>query len=190
MWPRSAETKRAILDAAKALFAEQGYEGTTIGDIVAKSGVSVGSIYHQFGGKVEVCVALIERDLSTLAAASWQAVKELQATGETDSVELYLAGARAYLLETWRDREILRITLGADSPPEVAANRGASEARLLRAAAKSMVIGEPPLPDSSAVVVTSLLRAAAVQLLDVDNEVLARQVVEYYTGLIRTLAHS
>lgn len=190
VWSQSADTKRAVLDAAKAMFAENGYEHTTISDIVARSGVSVGSIYHQFGGKAEICRALLEREFSRFAAASWQAVDDAQRAGETNEIELYLAGATAYLLETWRDRETARITLGEDSPPEAAELRHDTESRFMQAAARSMSIGNPPTPDSSPYAVTSLLRAAAVQLLDIDDERLARQVIDYYVGLIRTLATS
>ncbi len=49
-WPQSAATKQAVLAAASTLFAEQGYDATTINDIVKLSGVSVGSIYRGVGG--------------------------------------------------------------------------------------------------------------------------------------------
>lgn len=47
-----------ILDAALACFGERGYDGTTIDDIRARSGASVGSIYHHFGGKEQIAAAL------------------------------------------------------------------------------------------------------------------------------------
>lgn len=45
-WPRSQGTRRTVLDAAGRLFVEQGYDDTSIDDIVKRSGVSVGSVYH------------------------------------------------------------------------------------------------------------------------------------------------
>ena len=47
-----------ILDAALACFTEHGYEQTTIDAIRARSGASVGSIYHHFGGKEDIAGAL------------------------------------------------------------------------------------------------------------------------------------
>ncbi|MCD8356828.1 MAG: TetR/AcrR family transcriptional regulator [Clostridia bacterium] len=44
-------TKGRIVDAAWALFYEQGYEETTIDDIVERSETSKGSFYHYFGSK-------------------------------------------------------------------------------------------------------------------------------------------
>jgi AcrR family transcriptional regulator len=44
-------TKSRIISAAWRLFYEQGYENTTIEDIVAESETSKGSFYHYFPGK-------------------------------------------------------------------------------------------------------------------------------------------
>ena len=43
--------KARIVSAAWKLFYEQGYEGTTVEDIVFESGTSKGSFYHYFDGK-------------------------------------------------------------------------------------------------------------------------------------------
>ena len=44
-------TKGKIINAAWDLFYEQGYEDTTVEDIIAESGTSKGSFYHYFEGK-------------------------------------------------------------------------------------------------------------------------------------------
>ena len=44
-------TKSRIVSAAWKLFYEQGYEDTTVEDIVFESGTSKGSFYHYFDGK-------------------------------------------------------------------------------------------------------------------------------------------
>ena len=44
-------TKGKIINAAWDLFYEQGYENTTIEEIIEKSGTSKGSFYHYFEGK-------------------------------------------------------------------------------------------------------------------------------------------
>jgi AcrR family transcriptional regulator len=45
------ERQRAILAAALECFNERGFSATTVEQIRARSGASVGSIYHHFGGK-------------------------------------------------------------------------------------------------------------------------------------------
>ena len=47
----SRNTKGRIISAAWKLFYEQGYEETTVEDIVFESGTSKGSFYHYFEGK-------------------------------------------------------------------------------------------------------------------------------------------
>ena len=44
-------TRGKIVSAAWKLFYEQGYEDTTVEDIIAASGTSKGSFYHYFGSK-------------------------------------------------------------------------------------------------------------------------------------------
>ena len=45
------QTQKKIVSAAWRLFYEQGYENTTVDDIVELSGTSKGSFYHYFEGK-------------------------------------------------------------------------------------------------------------------------------------------
>ena len=48
---RSGNTKGKIVAAAWRLFYEQGYDDTTVEEIIAESGTSRGSFYHYFEGK-------------------------------------------------------------------------------------------------------------------------------------------
>lgn len=51
-------TKKKIVSAAWKLFYEQGYNGTTIDDIVSESGTSKGSFYHYFSSKDDLLSSL------------------------------------------------------------------------------------------------------------------------------------
>ena len=55
------ETVAKILDVSMRLFTEQGYEHTTIQDIVDALGMSKGAIYHHFKGKEEILLAIADR---------------------------------------------------------------------------------------------------------------------------------
>ena len=48
---RTKTTKKKIVSAAWRLFYEQGYDNTTVDDIIEESGTSKGSFYHYFEGK-------------------------------------------------------------------------------------------------------------------------------------------
>lgn len=50
--------KKKIVSAAWKLFYEQGYNDTTIDDIVSESGTSKGSFYHYFSGKDDLISSL------------------------------------------------------------------------------------------------------------------------------------
>lgn len=66
----SRNTKGRIISAAWKLFYEQGYENTTVEDIVFESETSKGSFYHYFDGKDAL--------LGTLASVFDEKYEELQ----------------------------------------------------------------------------------------------------------------
>ncbi|MHA2031371.1 MAG: TetR/AcrR family transcriptional regulator [Candidatus Kariarchaeaceae archaeon] len=51
---------KKILEAAEYLFAEKGYNGTSVNDIVEKSGQSKGAIYNHFENKERLFLALLD----------------------------------------------------------------------------------------------------------------------------------
>jgi AcrR family transcriptional regulator len=53
-------TRRALLSAATALFAEQGYAATSIDDVVARARVTRGALYHHFENKLDIFRAVCE----------------------------------------------------------------------------------------------------------------------------------
>ena len=88
------QVRERIVRAATAVFAEKGYHGATIADVVARSGLSVGAIYTHFRGKDELfllaCDATAERSLDELGVR----LASLTSTPER------LAAALAYYVET------------------------------------------------------------------------------------------
>src|ERR1700678_95167 len=57
---RGAATRAPLLQAATPLFAERGYEATSIDAVLQESGVSRGSLYHHFKGKDALFEAVLE----------------------------------------------------------------------------------------------------------------------------------
>lgn len=78
------KTKSKIVSAAWKLFYEQGYEDTTIEEIIEESGTSKGSFYHYFEGKDAL--------LGSLAYMMDEKYEELEPTisEETDCYEVLL----------------------------------------------------------------------------------------------------
>jgi AcrR family transcriptional regulator len=55
--PGQTETREQILDAARRLFAEQGYDGATVRGIAAEAGVNAALLHHFYGTKQQLFVA-------------------------------------------------------------------------------------------------------------------------------------
>jgi len=49
--PRGADTRAALLAAAREVFSEQGYDGATVRAIAGRAGVDAAMVNHWFGGK-------------------------------------------------------------------------------------------------------------------------------------------
>ena len=73
---KERNTKGRIISAAWKLFYEQGYEDTTVEEIIDESGTSKGSFYHYFNGKDAL--------LSTLSVMFDEKYQELAATMDSD----------------------------------------------------------------------------------------------------------
>ena len=128
-WARTAETQRALLDAARAVFAEQGFADASVAEVVKRAKSSVGSLYHHFGGKSELYIALWQEHQAAHDQAASGAVAQARRAGVTDPFELFSLGARAYLEGSWERRDLAMLFLGGDSPPgfEVMARRRGHE---------------------------------------------------------------
>jgi AcrR family transcriptional regulator len=61
------DTRAALLDAARQLFAEKGYAGTGTEEIVARARVTRGALYHHFADKAGLFRAVMEDVAGDLA---------------------------------------------------------------------------------------------------------------------------
>src|SRR5260370_5518307 len=116
-WERTAHTQRALLDAAREVFPSRGFADASIADVVERAGSSVGSLYHHFGGKSELFLALWQEHQLAHEEAASKAVAEARKAGVTDPGELFAAGARAFLQGSWQRRDLALLFLSGDGPP-------------------------------------------------------------------------
>lgn len=114
---RAATTRAALLAAAREIFAVSGFAEASIADVVARAGASVGSLYHHFGGKSELYLALFEDYQERQEARAASAVKQARTAGEREPLALFLAGSRAYLEGCWVERDLARLFLAGGGPP-------------------------------------------------------------------------
>src|ERR1700734_416205 len=60
------ERRQQLLDIGRRLFAERGFEGTSIEEIAAQAGVSKPVVYEHFGGKEGLYAVVVDREMSAL----------------------------------------------------------------------------------------------------------------------------
>jgi AcrR family transcriptional regulator len=116
-WSRTAETQRSLLEAAREVFTERGFTEASIAEIVERAGSSVGSLYHHFGGKSELFIALWQQHQAAHEEAASKAVAEARDRGVTDRCELFDAGARAFMDGSWDRRDLAQLFASGDVPP-------------------------------------------------------------------------
>lgn len=88
---RSQLTRNAIVEAARQLFADQGFGGATMDDIARAASVAKGAVYHHFTAKEDLFEAVFEQ-------VSAQLVTEVvrSGAGARDALDAMVVGTRAY----------------------------------------------------------------------------------------------
>lgn len=99
-------TRKRLLDAAEQVFAEKGYHGTVVDDIIRVSDSSKGGFYFHFPNKQAIFLALVDKLVPRLAAAIDRAI-----AGETDPVAQLDAALRTVLETFGRHRQLSKILL-------------------------------------------------------------------------------
>ncbi len=67
----AVDTRRRIAAAAKGLFAEHGFSGTTVANIAARAGVATPTVYATFGSKGAIVRALLAQMEHDAGNADW-----------------------------------------------------------------------------------------------------------------------
>lgn len=68
---RGRRTRAQLVSAARKVFEDKGYPGTTMNDIAEKAGVSHGTVYTYFADKRDVFLAVAE-DMQEQLAVDWR----------------------------------------------------------------------------------------------------------------------
>jgi len=63
------ERREQLLDVARSLFAEKGFEGTSVEEIAARADVSKPVVYEHFGGKEGIYAVIVDREVEALLGA-------------------------------------------------------------------------------------------------------------------------
>ncbi|MFH8474777.1 TetR family transcriptional regulator [Streptomyces sp. NPDC018000] len=96
------ERREQLLDIGRSLFADKGFEGTSVEEIAARAGVSKPVVYEHFGGKEGLYAVVVDREMrqlldmvtGALTAGHPRELLEQAAFALLDYIETYTDGFR------------------------------------------------------------------------------------------------
>jgi AcrR family transcriptional regulator len=175
---QAAATRRAVLDAARELFVEQGYAATGISAIAERAGVAVDTVYAAAGRKPVLLRALVESAISgtdeAVPAEERDYVKRLRsAPTAREKVEIYAAAVAAIGVRLGPVHRALAEAAITDADcaalkAEISARRAANM-RLLAADLRGTGELRPDLTDDEVADIVWSMNAAEYRALLVDQ---------------------
>ncbi|MFH0520036.1 TetR/AcrR family transcriptional regulator [Streptomyces sp. M41] len=186
---RDGSVRHILLDAALEVFTERGYTDAVLTEIAARCGLPMGSLFQHYGGKQGLYLALWEefreeqerRTAATLAAA--------RGSGTDDPVDLFVAGARAYLEGAWANRRLGRLFAEDDGPAGFDVLRRQWDRVWVRRNARLLEVDEKRRAGRVRVrVLTTVIGGAARELCDCADEGEAREIVDEVCGILTHLS--
>ena len=84
----AAENRRRILDVAERLFAEKGVQNVCMQEIARAAGVGQGTLYRRFANKGELCLAMLDSQMSDFQNEVLSTLREMTQRGERRIVHL------------------------------------------------------------------------------------------------------
>ena len=112
------DTRRTIVEAATALFAERGYGRTSVAAVAAAAGVAVNTVYTSVGGKPALLIALVEEGVTDEAAVE---TDRLVAASDDPREIIRLVAEGTGKVRRRRQRALAVLLDNRDADPDVAA---------------------------------------------------------------------
>ncbi|HST56506.1 MAG TPA: TetR/AcrR family transcriptional regulator [Solirubrobacteraceae bacterium] len=97
-----AATRDRLLNAARIVFARGGFHGASVEEIASEAGFSTGALYSNFGGKEDLFVALMEREIDKHAREMAEVV-----ANRTSVADRATGGAQQWMTLIEREPELL-----------------------------------------------------------------------------------
>lgn len=185
---RTIATRRALLDTSRAVFTELGYEPAHKDEILRRAGVSNGSLYHHFGGKAELFLALHAEFGQRCAERARWAMEAMRSQGVDDHVELYLEVCRSYLDACWDDRDLATLFASGEGPAGFAAARQGLLAQWIERNARLLGLrAEEPLVHAVTAVMAEAGRLVAIAGSGLEAHRVRDEFLEIIVGMMAPL---
>jgi AcrR family transcriptional regulator len=166
---RSARSRTALLEAAARGLSRHGYGKLSLEDVAREAGYTRGALYHQFRGKEDLALAVIE-----WADETWRAEVGEAAERESEPLGALLAMARGHAVLCRRDvarvRMALRVEFGGRDDPIGRELERVSEgliercARLIAAGRRDGSIPPGPPARTTALALVGAIEGAVIAL--------------------------
>lgn len=185
----AADTRQALVDAARRLFTSQGFAATGTEEIVAGARVTRGALYHHFKDKQDLFKAVLLEEEKRLAESTALAV-----AGETDPLNIMVKSTEAFLDECL-DPAVRQIVL-IDAPAVLGWEQYrqiddehylAGVVALLEAAVQSGAIPRQPVAPLARIIMGAMHEATMVVAHARDQLKARREVSEVITRLLNGL---
>lgn len=186
----SQGAREAVIEAARDLFVERDYNHVSIEEILERSGVSRGALYHHFPTKLDLFVAVYK-------ASETRVIEQiaLRISSASTPLEALIDGAKAYLRLCETDEEFRRIgltqsraVLGWEGWRAAASELGIAVVLALVSAAIEAGELPPQDPETIAQILLGALIEAAMLVAMAENRGTARErsesvIVDLLEGL-------
>lgn len=188
---RRVETRQRLLEAALAVFAEQGFGRSTVEQVCSRAGYTRGAFYSNFSTLDELFLAMWEQRSAELVARMRTALEAVEraAVHDVDGVVAHLLGAVPLEDEWYRvSAEFTAHALRKPDLRRVIADREkaiAASSTPFLLAALARVGREVPDPDALAQALVAVHDGTALQCLsEPDNAVVRQRRTDLFTRVV------
>ncbi|MGH3304495.1 MAG: TetR family transcriptional regulator, partial [Streptosporangiaceae bacterium] len=155
--------------------------------VVERARSSVGSLYHHFGGKSELFLALWHEHQAAYEKAASAAVAAARRAGISDPTELFAAGARAYLDGSWQRRDLAMLFSSGDGPPGFELMKRHRGHEWIRQNDALLQLADTSLDRLYAAVLTSVIGEGAREVAAARTRAQADQIIDVVIEYARRL---
>jgi AcrR family transcriptional regulator len=186
---RRARTRAALLEAAARGFSRYGYGNVVLEKVANEAGYTRGALYHQFAGKEELALAVVDWVADSWAEEVWQPAQH-----QREPVAVLVALARGHIVFCRRDIARVMMALrvefdGREHPvgtrvAEIGRDLALRFAALITAGRRDGSIPPGPPAKTLASAITAAIEGLAIHLAGMpQDEVLAERIVRGLLGI-------
>lgn len=181
-WKSTDAARQALLASARELFTERGYGRVKVTDVVARAGASTGSFYHHFGSKQDLFAELWRAHCTAQDRARDQAETAAREAGQLDTVAVWAAGVRGVLQDAWQRKDLARLFLTGEVPPDFEAVRRDRDAELARRCGRALGLSDSDQGRLYASCLQGMIQAGAQAAVEARDQAAARRAIDATVG--------